>query len=261
MWLCLCPMSLHPTIPCHPTLSPRTPGCPSAAPGQGWGVGAGGGCGTRVPGVPQFPVAPAMSQLHPGSAPSSVASLHVTGWGHLHRVPRTRTQRGAWWVPPQTGQPPLSAIAGPGDTLGTRRFLLAVGSSRETEAGGHGGIWEPRGPRAEQAQPSLPALFIASTAMCRTCAAARAGAGVSPGCACSGLCPGALTTSGALGNLVPAHTVGFSRHRDPATCPQALGLSGCQHNPACGQSCAERGGHQLPMDHGSHILPCASLRE
>lgn len=69
MWLCLCPMSLHPTIPCHPTLSPRTPGCPSAAPGQGWGVGAGGGCGTRVPSVPQFPCGPCYVPAPPWLCP------------------------------------------------------------------------------------------------------------------------------------------------------------------------------------------------
>lgn len=263
MWLCLCPMSLHPTIPCHPTLSPRTPGCPSAAPGQGWDVGAGGGCGTRVPSVPQFPCGPCYVPAPPWLCPQLCGIPAGHRMGTFAQGAQDKDTKGSLvgattnWAAPSLCH--CRARGHLGDTSG--RFLLAVGSSRETEAGGHGGIWEPRGPRAEQAQPSLPALFIASTAMCRTCAAARAGAGVSPGCACSGLCPGALTTSGALGNLVPAHTVGFSRHRDPATCPQALGLSGCQHNPACGQSCAERGGHQLPMDHGSHILPCASLRE
>lgn len=159
---------------------------------------------------------------------------------------------------------PSLPLQGQGTPWGHIYSFWPWGAAGKPRRGGHGGIWEPRGPRAEEAQPSLPALFIASTAMCRTCAAARAGAGVSPGCACSGLCPGALTTSGALGNLVPAHTVGLSRHCDPATCPQALGLSGCQHRPACGQSWAEHelpGGPQLPVDHGSRILPCASLRE
>lgn len=92
-----------------------------------------------------------MSQLHPGSAPQlcGLPAGHRTR-GHLHQVLRTRTERGAWrspWVPPRT----LSALAGPGATLGTHQSLLAVGSSGETEAGGHGAVWEPRGPRAGSA--------------------------------------------------------------------------------------------------------------
>lgn len=248
MRLCLCPKSLH------PTLSPRTPGCPSAAPDQGWGAGGGGGRGRGVPNVPQFLCGSSgWPCCVPALPPSSVASLQDTEHGDI--CTRTRTERGSLGGPlgaTTNRAAPLSADAG--TPRGHISPCWPWGNRGRGSTGGECG--SPEGP--EQAQPwLLPALFIAGPAMCGTCAAARAGAGVSPGCACSGPCPGALATLTALGDPVPAppHTAGLSG--DPAPWHRALGLSRYQHHPARGL----HGGPQPPTDHSGHVLPCASPRE
>lgn len=222
--------------PSHPTSAvPPCPPGPLAAPqqllGRDGGVGGGGGCGTGAPSVCQSPHGPrgwpCCVPAPPWLCPPAlwpVGSPQGTGQGDICTGCPGQGQTKGSLVPPlgatmNWAAPSLCCCRARGHLGDTS---VPVGRGEQWGNRGRGGTGEsgsPEGP--EQAQPSLPALFIAGTAMCRTCAAARAGAGVSPGCARSGLCPCALTTSGALGDPVPVppHTVGLSRHRDPVTRP------------------------------------------
>lgn len=144
-----------------------------------------------------FPVTPgdvpAVSQLHPGSVPQLCGLWHpCRSRRHLHQVPRTRTRKKSLLRPlgatTNWAAPSFCCCRARGHLGDTS---VPVGRGEQWGNRGRGATGEsgsPEGP--EQAQPwLLPALFIAGTAMCRTCAAARAGAGVSPGCAALGCVP------------------------------------------------------------------------
>lgn len=213
--------------------------------------------------MPQFPCSPGVALLCPSFTPalppSSVASLQVTGHGDICTKCSGQGKKGEPVEAPGYHPP---AIAGPGPPWGHISPCWPWGAVGKPRQGEHGGIWEPRGPRAGSAL-AAGAIYSRRCHVSDVCSGTGRRRGQPRLCLLWALSRCPHHVKGPWGPC-PCPSPHRGAHRDPATCHQALGQSGYRHHPARGQSWAERGlcgGPQLPTDHSGQVLPRASPRE